>query len=386
MPRDSYPSEGRDLFNITRVICRVCLLIACAWPCTAGAVVNDLLKLEATPSVKATSSLLLDITRAGNRLVAVGERGHIIYSEDNGENWSQGKVPVMVTLTAVDFPTPEMGWAVGHDGIVLHTEDGGRTWVERMNGDDANKLLLAKAERALQQKATELETAEEGETADIEAEIDDLQWAVESAKIAVREGPWKAFMDVEFEDEKKGFIIGSYGMIFGTEDGGRSWVPLGDRVPNPDLLHLNAFGRTRSGMFMVGEEGTLYRSRHGEMRWEAVDSPYEGSFFGVVTEEDSDTVIALGLRGNAFHSDDFGDTWKKIDIQTNTSFNGGYLFPDGRVVILSNEVFLGRNVLTEFKSLNAPYSVYSSLAVDDSNLILVGSRGVYMLPIPDTAK
>ena len=34
---------------------------------------------------KAASSLLLDIAVAGERLVAVGERGHILYSEDGGE-------------------------------------------------------------------------------------------------------------------------------------------------------------------------------------------------------------------------------------------------------------------------------------------------------------
>jgi len=70
-------------------------------------------------------AVLLASTCAGKRLVAVGECGMVTLSDDDGATWRQGKVPVSVTLTAVDFATPEKGWAVGHSGVVLHTEDGG---------------------------------------------------------------------------------------------------------------------------------------------------------------------------------------------------------------------------------------------------------------------
>ena len=90
--------------------------------------INDLLLLPAVKSPRATGSVLLDVTRAGQRLVAVGERGHVLYSDDNGQNWQQGAVPVSVTLTAVHFPGAQKGWAVGHDGVVLHSQDGGENW------------------------------------------------------------------------------------------------------------------------------------------------------------------------------------------------------------------------------------------------------------------
>ena len=38
---------------------------------------------------KASKSLLLDITGSGSRLVAVGEHGHILFSDDAGANWEQ---------------------------------------------------------------------------------------------------------------------------------------------------------------------------------------------------------------------------------------------------------------------------------------------------------
>ncbi|MBI5441414.1 MAG: glycosyl hydrolase, partial [Deltaproteobacteria bacterium] len=99
------------------------LLAAAAGPGLAAAAraVNDLLLLPAVRSDRAASSMLLGVARAGARLVAVGEWGHILTSDDNGVTWAQASVPTSVTLTAADFPTPAKGWAVGHDGVVLHT-------------------------------------------------------------------------------------------------------------------------------------------------------------------------------------------------------------------------------------------------------------------------
>jgi photosystem II stability/assembly factor-like uncharacterized protein len=62
---------------------------------------------------------LTGIARAGKRLVAVGERGIVVLSDDDGATWRQASVPVSVTLAAVQFPTPTQGWVVGHYGVVL---------------------------------------------------------------------------------------------------------------------------------------------------------------------------------------------------------------------------------------------------------------------------
>ena len=50
-------------------------------------------------SAKAVESLLLDVAHAGARLVAVGDRGHILYSDDNGASWAQAKVPTRCFLS-----------------------------------------------------------------------------------------------------------------------------------------------------------------------------------------------------------------------------------------------------------------------------------------------
>ena len=62
------------------------------------------------------------------RIVAVGERGLVILSDDRGASWRQVPSPVSVTLTMVRFADEQHGVAVGHGGTVLTTDDAGTTW------------------------------------------------------------------------------------------------------------------------------------------------------------------------------------------------------------------------------------------------------------------
>ena len=71
--------------------------------------------------------LLADATRVGNRVIAVGDRGYVVYSDDNGATWKRAKSPAAPLLTSVDFVDAKRGWAVGHDSIILATADGGET-------------------------------------------------------------------------------------------------------------------------------------------------------------------------------------------------------------------------------------------------------------------
>ena len=113
----------------------------------ANAQWQEPLVTPAMPTLKATSSLLLDVVSTGDRLVAVGERGHIIYSDDDGYKWVQASVPVISTLTSVYFVNEQIGWAVGHDAIVLKTDDAGQTWAKQFDGFLANEMVVKQAIR-----------------------------------------------------------------------------------------------------------------------------------------------------------------------------------------------------------------------------------------------
>ena len=59
----------------------------------------DIIETPSMPTLLAPANLLNDADRAGQRIVAAGERGHIIFSDDGGETWVQSQVPVSLTLT-----------------------------------------------------------------------------------------------------------------------------------------------------------------------------------------------------------------------------------------------------------------------------------------------
>ena len=139
----------------------------------------------------ATESLLLDIARAGNRLVAVGERGHILFSDNNAIDWQQAQVPTRALLTAVHFASDTKGWAVGHDGLILATIDAGGHWVVQRDGLEQQSVINHRRLRTLKSREAELtETlgrAVERDTQQrLHNELEELQLDIEDAEVVTR--------------------------------------------------------------------------------------------------------------------------------------------------------------------------------------------------------
>lgn len=302
-------------------VCAPLLFAGFAWsaplPASPGFAV---LEQPALVSAKANHQALLAVTRAGTRLIAVGEQGIVLLSDDNGTNWRQAPVPVSVSLTAVHFVDERHGWAVGHLGIVLHSGDGGETWIKQLDGIGAAQLVLKQAETRAQDAADD----------EREAAARNLR----NARRLVDEGPDKPFLDVHFADTRTGYVLGAYNQVFRTDDGGLSWRPWHERVPNPDGFHLYGMSEAQGVLIVVGEQGTLLRSVDGGEHFEALQSPYAGSFFGVISEPGG-AFIAFGLRGNAFRSGDRGDTWQRVDTGQSESLSAGTVLADGSPALVS---------------------------------------------------
>lgn len=266
-----------------------------------------------------TAAVILAVTRAGHRLVAVGEFGLILLSEDDGRSWRQVAVPVSVTLTAVQFASEQEGWAVGHFGIVLHTADGGATWQKRLDGERASALALAQAKERMHHGGA-------GDAASGKA--------LDAAQQLVDDGPDKPFFDVNFLADGRGLVVGAYGLAFHTDDGGQSWVPWMDRTANDGNAHLYAIARNGDELFLCGEQGTILRSTDGGEHFARLAVPYDGTFFGVQTDA-LGHVLAYGLRGNVYRSDDHGEHWRKVELTSGATFNGGKPDGAGRFILVS---------------------------------------------------
>lgn len=332
----------------------VLLCVACAGIASAAPTFQDNLDVPAVKSDLVAHRLLNGIAQAGARIVAVGQRGHIVYSDDQGKTWVQAAVPVSSDLTAVHFPTPKKGWAVGHDGVVLASKDGGASWVKQLDGRALGKLLT---DYYAQPSPGILVSGEK------------LARLQSDAMRIADEGPDKPFLSVWFENENDGYVAGVFNLIFHTRDGGASWTPCLDRTENPGGLHLLALGAVGGELYAVGEQGLVLKLDRGSQTFRALDTGYKGTLFGVGGHGQS--VIAYGLRGHAFRSFDAGSHWQKIETGVAATLTGATTLADGRIVLVSQ----GGQVLLP----NADGSAYAPVA----GLRVAGAAGV-VSPTPGT--
>lgn len=276
----------------------------------------------------ASQSLILGAARAGDRLVAVGERGHILLSDDNGKAWRQVPVPANAALTGVSFADAKRGWAVGHDAVILHTADGGESWT-------------------VQHADPELE---------------------------------QPLMDVLFStDGQHGIAVGAYGLYLETADGGGTWT---GRQISEDDFHFNAIlAPTPETRLIAGEAGTLLFSGDAGATWAKLDSPYDGSFFDALVLGPQ-SFLAYGLQGNILRSDDGGKSWTAIESHTTAGLMGGAVLADGSVVLVGAQGAVltsgdgGRTFATTKRADRV--ALADVIQAPDGGVILLGEHG----PIP----
>lgn len=342
------------------------LCAALAFP--ARAAFQDPLDLPARVMDNPERRSLQAVALAGQRLVAVGARGLIIVSDDEGVSWRQSPGPVQSDLVAVQFPTATQGWAVGHDGVILHSQDAGKTWQKQFDGRQAKDAFS----RHYQAKAA---TGDEASQAALE--LVERNYAV---------GPALPLLDVWFEDARRGYAVGSFGTLLATQDGGRTWEPWLDRIENEDVLNLNAVRGVGGNVYIAAESGMIYRLDRGAGRFEAITSGYEGSFFGLAGF--GDTLLAYGLMGAVYRSSDQGTTWTALDTPSQATITAGIALPESRRFVLVNasgELLLGNDrrpqVILEKTERPARYT--SILPLGHGRFLITSLEGIRTASLPD---
>jgi len=283
--------------------------------------------------------LLNDATRAGKRIVAVGEHGYVIISDDEGTTWQRAAGLRRTMLTAVRFADDRHGWLVGHDGLIAMTADGGATWREQRFAPADEEPLLA----------------------------------------------------VHARDASNAIAVGAYGLYLETADGGATWSDRGLAPEGQeDDRHLNAITGFGGGkLAIVGESGLLKISADNGATWTAATPPYEGSYFGALPIG-ADRLMIFGLRGQAFVSADAGATWTAAEGSGPVTLLGGGVAADGSVTLVGSagSARISRDGGKTFTTLApAKIAAYSTaLPLDAGHALLFGEAGTSVLDLAGAAK
>ena len=273
----------------------------------------------------AKKAVFLDLVSNDQSVIAVGERGIILKSDDKGGSWVQVKSPVDVTLTGISFSSKNTGWIVGHESTILKTIDGGNSW-----------------------KISRYQPEEE-----------------------------RFYMSVNFMTADKGYVLGTDGELWVTEDGGKSWDLTILSVEEWYQNHLFAIEKISNTSLVVGERGGIFTKGIEQKDWLAINSPYEGSFFGA--NKVGENFLVFGMSGNLYLLNASTLEWVKINTNTDQFLlesvsidaNGGALVVGrgGVILVVNSQGQLTKTVQ------NKSRADYTAVTIQDKKVYLSSMAG-----------
>lgn len=293
----------------------------------------------------AKKSLLLQSDRYESLAIVVGERGHILYSNNN--DWQQASVETNQTLTNIFMHDEQTAWAVGHDAVVLKTNDGAKTWQKVFSDINEEAPLL----------------------------------------------------DLFFKDDLNGIAVGAYSVMYFTEDGGLNWRKVELNLINKTSsgedetlseftdvfdFHLNDIAYAGDNRFYIAaESGHILRSDDGGKSWLDLTSPYQGSFFGVLPLS-YNNILAYGLRGHLYRSLDAGKSWEQIETASKEMLTDATVLSNGNIVVvgLGGTLLISKDNGKRFSNINLNHrnGLSAVLETEGGSLLLTGDAGIQIVP------
>ena len=250
-------------------------------------------EVEPVPAMQsdlAVQELVLDVAETSDGLVAVGERGHILLSK-NGEDWQQAiGVPHNRSLTAVTANGSHI-WAVGHDMAIVYSADNGLNWsLQNFQPDMMQPLLdvwFADNSKGLAIGAygAIMRTYDGGQT----WEEDVIHWELDYHLNGITQTPTGRLV-----------IAGEAGYGFVSDDMGETWTEF--EFPYGGSM-FGVLSLPDGSLLAYGLRGHMHKSTDDGETWVDVDSPTQLTLMGGMIDASGNPVLvganAVILTGNA---------------------------------------------------------------------------------------
>lgn len=253
----------------------------------------------------------IDMIDNGKGVIA-GRSGRVLITRDEGKSWLSRETGTKEHLFDVEMTSSGKIWAVGNFGTIIHSPDGGDTWKKQ-----EYDATLPRDDVSGESIGTISTAEEENSGAEQEARLN----------------------GVAFYNDRKGWVVGEFGMVLYTEDGGASWK-----------RQVSASGKLLFGVEVVGE----------------------------------DHLVAVGSEGTFMETRDAGRTWLKVETGVDNHILGICTVGEMTYLVGTQGLVLIRDPSGGFKKLKVGfYTWYNAVRFIDPNLgFIVGGRG-YMLKSVD---
>lgn len=258
----------------------------------------------------ATTPVDADLTRIaadskGKVLIAVGERGTILRSEDSGHRWHA----IALTNSDCDLRTvvhhARSGvWiAAGTRGTILRSLDNGKTWVAV-----SNDLQLTFETLFVEPGSQAILIG--GEAGSIGRSTDaGVSWHLTQVKMQEPVTPITAFHLLGNEL----IATSALGRFLTSPDRGENWQlhSMGGNAYFTDAV----LDPKHDARLLSSHTGDLFRREAGDDAWQKVELTIDGQkrFVSAIRYDDaSRSLLAVGHHGLAARSTDGGRNWQKI--------------------------------------------------------------------------
>jgi photosystem II stability/assembly factor-like uncharacterized protein len=294
--------------------------VALAMPARAGVAQYPQLSEPALPVQNLTRAYFVTGAAAGARVLAGGQQGLIIYSDDAGQSWHQAQVPVSATITDIAFATPQIGWATGALGVILKTTDGGKSWAKQLDGLD---------EIALMNTATQAYVAAQPPGSP------DADHAAHRAQILAGQGPDKPFLSLLPVSENEVFAFGTYRFAEYSTDGGKSWADWSMNIGDPKSENIYGAAAIGGAYYLVSENGNIFRATDGGKTFPQltqVNQSNPATLFGIM-DTGAGGILAYGVAGEVYLSLDQGKTWNASQFPGTSNVNAVISLAGGKLLV-----------------------------------------------------
>jgi photosystem II stability/assembly factor-like uncharacterized protein len=246
--------------------------------------------------------------------------GNLVYTTNGGATWNRIDNNVIGGFKSVSFISSKRGWAINGNAQVWHTVDSGKSWI-----------LLAKLDYSHSRFI--------GPVNQIYFLDESYGWIVDAFSIwCTRDGgvSWQRSLPTligdgvnvsidrcYFVNRDVGWLTGANGLIYLTNDGGKTWA---EKRITPVGIDINDifFIDSRSGWLCTRPTGTVYQTVDGGGTWQLQSSEkgfriYTVHFvsnsegWGIGIEENRQESRNGPARALILHTSDGGKSWQSVN-------------------------------------------------------------------------